>query len=95
VTALPTVIEESLRNLREIVDTNPSRARGLLATLLGPIPLHRRGERVIAELRGNLPRLLDLDPHWDKSGAGRGISYLPHWPSSTWRFRGPWTTAAR
>ncbi len=73
VTALPTVIEGSLRDLRKTLDTNPTRARGLLATLLGPIPLYRRGDRVVAELRGNLPGLLDLDPHWDKSGAGRGI----------------------
>ena len=67
----------------------------LLRKLVGKVTLHQEGADLVAEVRGNLIGILGERDLCGDYGAGRGISYLPHWPSSTWRFRGPWTTAAR
>jgi len=63
--------------------------------MLDKVTLRRDGARLLADIKGNLLGLLDVDDEsFGRTGAGRGILYLPHWPSSTWRFRGPRTTAA-
>jgi hypothetical protein len=42
--------------------------------LIGKVTLRREGRRVIAEIGGNLPGLLNLETRWvDSFGAGRGI----------------------
>ena len=70
---LPSVVEGYLRDLRGSFGRDPERARGLLAKLLGPITLHRDGDRLMAEMRGNLPALLDINEELYNRGAGRGI----------------------
>ena len=42
------------------LNRNPQHARELLTKLLGPITLRRDSVRLIAELRGNLPALLQI-----------------------------------
>jgi site-specific DNA recombinase len=71
VTALPSLVEDYLRDLRTTLDTDRDRARSLLAKLIGPITLRPDGGRLVGEVRGNLPALLDVE--FAKSGAGRGI----------------------
>jgi site-specific DNA recombinase len=71
VTALPSLVEGYLRDLRATLDTDRDRARSLLAKLIGPITLRPDGTRLVGEVRGNLPALLDVE--FAKSGAGRGI----------------------
>ncbi len=58
---LPSVVEGYLKDLRGSLGRNPERARELLAKLLGPITLRRDGDRLVAEMKGNLPALLEMD----------------------------------
>lgn len=53
-TILPSVIEGYLRDLKGTLGRDPDHARTLLATLVGPITLRREGDRVVAEVTGNL-----------------------------------------
>lgn len=70
--ALPTVIEGYLQDLRETLDSDTDRARVLLRKLVGKVVLRRDGERLIADLMGNLPGLLNLDEReFGNPGAGR------------------------
>ncbi len=75
-TVLPSVVEGYLKDLRGSLGRNPERARELLAKLLGPITLRRDGDRLLAEMRGNLPALLGMDESLYNRGAG----------GRTWRF---------
>ncbi len=70
---LPSVVEKYLRELKESLNRDPERARGLLAKLLGPITLRRDGNRLIAELKGNLPALLRMDGEalYNRGAGGR------------------------
>ena len=71
-----------LKDLRGTLDHDTERARNLLAKLVGHITLRRNGDRVVAEMRGNLPGLLEIDERLDNSGAGRGIRELVPWRPS-------------
>jgi len=73
VAVLPSVVEGYLKDLRGSLGRDPERARGLLAKLLGPITLRRDGDKLVAEMRGNLPALLELDEGLYNRDAGRGI----------------------
>lgn len=73
VAVLPSVVERYLVDLRGTLGRDTDRARSLLAKMVGQITLKRDGDRLIAELRGNLPALLELDEGLDNPGAGRGI----------------------
>jgi hypothetical protein len=91
-------VERFLHDLRGTLQTNTDKARRLLARALDRIVLQCEGSSLVAHFYGNIAGVLqitDQEMLTARVGAGRGISYLPHWPSSTWRFRGPWTTAAR
>jgi hypothetical protein len=63
-----------------LLERDTERARSLLAKLVGPITLRRDGARLIAELRGNLPALVELEDKLYNRGAGRGIRELATWP---------------
>ncbi|HEX2713776.1 MAG TPA: recombinase family protein [Candidatus Acidoferrales bacterium] len=77
--SLPSVVEGYLRELKATMKTDVERARTLLAKLIGPVVLRREGRRLVAEVRGNLEALLELDSAREISlcggnrGAGRGI----------------------
>ncbi len=73
VTALPTVVERYLTDLRGSLGRNPEHARELLAKLLGPITLRRDGGKLVAEMRGNLPALLEMDERCITMERGTGI----------------------
>ena len=77
VALLPGAVSARLQELQRLIGKDNDRARAVLAQLLGQITLRRDGKRLLAELRGNLPGILNLD-HYDKGGAGRGISSLPN-----------------
>lgn len=62
VAVLPSVVEGYLKDLSGSLGHNPERARDLLAKLLGPITLRRDGDKLVAEMRGNLPALLRIRP---------------------------------
>ncbi len=72
VTFLPSVVETYLKDLRGTLSRDTDKARSLLAKMVGQVTLRRSGDHLVAELRGNLNGLLDLDD-CDNSGAGRGI----------------------
>ena len=72
VTFLPSVVELYLRDLKGTLGKDTDKARGLLAKMIGHVTLRRNGDHLVAELRGNLNGLLNLDD-CDNSGAGRGI----------------------
>ena len=61
VSVLPSMVKKYLGELRITLNRNPEQARELLAKLLGPIALRREGDRLVAELKGNLPILLEMD----------------------------------
>lgn len=73
VTALPSTVEAYLKDLKGTLGRDTDRARGLLARLVGRIALRRMGDRLVAEMAGNLPGLINLDGCLGKDGAGRGI----------------------
>ncbi len=72
VAVLPSVVERYLKDLRGSLGRDPEHARELLAKLLGPITLRRVGEKLVAEMRGNLPALLGMDePLYNRGAGGR------------------------
>ncbi len=73
VAVLSSVVEGYLKDLRRSLGGDPERARGLLAKLLGPITLRRDGNRLIGELKGNLPALLRMDGEalYNRGAGGR------------------------
>jgi site-specific DNA recombinase len=63
-----------LEDLRGALETDTERARRLLAKMLGKVRLRRDGIRLLAEIKGNLSGLLDVDEEvFGRAGAGRGI----------------------
>ncbi len=70
---LPSMVKACLHDLKGSLETDPDHARSLLARLVGQVTLRRDRDHLIAELRGNLPGILDLD--CDNPGAGRGILF--------------------
>lgn len=72
VTLHPATIEGYLRDLRGTLGRDTDHARMLLQRLVGRITLRRKANRLVAEIGGNLPGLLDLEDY-GKSGAGGGI----------------------
>jgi hypothetical protein len=78
VVLLPHIVDEYLKDLRNTLGRGPDRARQLLATRLGPIVLRREGNRVMAEVRGNLRGLLELEEApFGKSGSGGPLLSIP------------------
>ncbi len=57
------------------MDETLKRARNLLAKLVGRITLRRDEDHLVAELRGNLPVILELEDELYNRGAGRGILF--------------------
>jgi hypothetical protein len=79
VVVLPSVVEGYLKDLRGSLGRDPERARELLAKLLGPITLRREGNKLVAEVRGNLPTLLDMNDALYKCGAGSPSRIVPYY----------------
>ena len=74
VTLHPAIVERDLRDLKGTLGRDTDRARMILERLIGKVTLRREGGRVVAEIGGNLPGLLNLETSWvDSFGAGRGI----------------------
>ncbi len=73
VVALPHVVAAYLDDFRGTLGKDTDQARALLAKLIGHVTLRRRDDRLVAEVRGNLPGLLGLEDVCGKDGAGRGI----------------------
>jgi len=68
----------ALSNCCGTLGRDTERARSLLAKLVGPITLRRDGHRLVAELRGNLPALLELDDELYNRGAGSRFGLCSH-----------------
>jgi hypothetical protein len=70
-------INRYLEDLRGALETDTDRARRLLAKMLGKVTLRREGARLLAEVKGDLLGLLEVDEEmFGKAGAGRGILSL-------------------
>jgi hypothetical protein len=67
---LTSAVEMCLRDLRGTLETDPDYARGLLAKLIDSITLRKEGDRLFADVRGNITGLLGLDSEYDNRGAG-------------------------
>ncbi len=59
VAVLPSLVEMYLNDLKGSLRRDTEGARGLQAKLVGQITLKRDGDRLVAELRGNLPAILE------------------------------------
>lgn len=62
-----------LADLRLAFGRDNDRARKALSKLVSELVLRRQGDRLMAEVRGNLRGLMDLDDVVDNAGAGRGF----------------------
>ncbi len=76
IAVLPSVVEMYLNDLKGSLGRDTERARSLLAKLVGQITLRRDGDRLVAELRGNLPALLELDEELYNRGARSPVRLL-------------------
>ncbi len=65
-------------DLKGSLGRDTERARSLLAKLIGQVTLRRDGQRLVAELQGNLSGLLELDnqPLY-KGGSGDPLLSIP------------------
>lgn len=72
VVALSTTVMKHLADLRVTFGRDSDRARSTLRKLVSQVVLRRHGDRLMAEVTGNLNKLLDLDAV-ENDGAGRGI----------------------
>lgn len=72
VRALPSLVENYLRNLRSVLYRDTDRARLMLSRLVGDIVLRPEEDGVVAEVRGNVGALLGVE-FGSTNGAGRGI----------------------
>jgi len=79
--SLASVVSTYLVGLRTALTTDAEYARTLLEKLIGKVTLHREGQVLIAEVRGNLVGVLGGEKVCGLYGAGRGISYLASWPA--------------
>ncbi len=75
VIALPSVVEDYLGDLRGTLGRDTDRARALLTKMVGKVKLRKVGNRLVAEVRGNVLGLLDVEgeERFGSRGAGRGI----------------------
>jgi hypothetical protein len=89
VMSVQTVVERYRRNLRATQSTNVDEARRKLSLVVEKILLRCEGEAPRGPKSPATSReFFVLEPDVCASvGAGRRISYLPHWPVSTWRSR--------
>jgi site-specific DNA recombinase len=72
-------INRYLEDLRGVLETDTDRARRLLVKMLGKVTLRRDGARLLADVKGNLPGLLDVDEEvFGRAGAGSPFLTLPH-----------------
>jgi hypothetical protein len=62
-----------MADLRATLGRNNDRARKALSKLVSQVVLRRNGDRLMAEVQGNLKALLDLGERFGNVGAGRGI----------------------
>ncbi len=76
IVALPRRIGEYLNNLHQVMGKDPARARTILKKLIGEVTLKPNQGGLEALLRGNLPRILDLD-RYCTIGAGSPILTQP------------------
>ncbi len=74
IAVLPSVVERYLKDLRGTLGRDTERSRTLLAKLVGHITLRRDGDKLVAEMKGNLPALLEMDEEaLYKAGSGGRI----------------------
>ena len=75
-------INRYLEDLRGALETDTDRARRLLAKMLGKVTLRRDGARLLADVKGNLPGLLDVDEEvFGKAGAESPVRLFPTTPA--------------
>jgi hypothetical protein len=77
---LSSVVTRYMTDLRATFGRDNDRARKALSKLVDQVVLRRHGDRLMAEVRGNLKGLLDLEESFGNAGAGRGIFALPKAP---------------
>ncbi|HKV45895.1 MAG TPA: hypothetical protein VJT32_14660 [bacterium] len=75
-------IHRYLKDLRGTLETDTDRARRLLTKMLGKVTLRRDGARLLADVKGNLPGLLDVEV-FGRAGAGSPSPALYSWPLAT------------
>ncbi len=74
IAVLPSLVELYLTDLKRSLGRDTERARSLLAKLIGQVTLRRDGQRLVAEVQGNLSGLLELnDQPLYKGGSGGWI----------------------
>lgn len=70
--AFPSMIDTHIKDLRTILYLDTDRARLMLSKLVGQIVLRPEEDGLVAEIRGNVGSLLNVEPGIP-NGAGRGI----------------------
>jgi len=79
VVALSTTVMKHLADLRVAFGRDNDRARSALRKLVSQVVLRHHGDRLMAEVTGNLKFLLDLDAV-ENDGAGSPSTALSSWP---------------
>ena len=75
---MSTTVMRHLADLRIAFGRDNVRGTSAPRKLVSQVVLRCHGDRLMAEVTGNLKDLLDLDEGVENDGAGRGISSLPN-----------------
>jgi len=76
------MVEATSRTCGDHSGRDPEGARELLARLLRPITLRRDGDKVVAEMKGNLPALLETNGGTlYNPGSPSPLRVLYNWPA--------------
>jgi hypothetical protein len=73
---LPSAVTRHLTDLTATLGRDNDRARMALSRLVDQVVQQRHGDRLMAEVTGNLKSLLDLDESFGEDGAGRPAQAL-------------------
>jgi hypothetical protein len=71
-------VTRHITDLKATLGRDNARARKALSRLVNQVVLRRHGDRLMAEVQGNLKALLDLDERFGNAGAGSPTLSLAH-----------------
>lgn len=77
VVSLSSAVTRHMTDLKATLGRDNDRARKALSKLVSQVVLRRHGDRLMAEVQGNLKALLDLDESFGNDGAGSPFPMQP------------------
>jgi hypothetical protein len=79
VVSLSSAVTRHMTDLRATLGRDNDRARRALSKLVSQVVLRRNGDRLMAEVQGNLKALLDLGERFGNIGAGSPARIVPYY----------------